>query len=56
MYRVKLIKDRFPHQEGDTYGPVDREGYMNLLNEGVIEDEHNLVKKSKSKKENKNSD
>ena len=52
MYKVKLIKDRFPHQEGDMYGPVDRDGYMNLLEEGVIEDEFNLVKKT-TKKENK---
>lgn len=56
MYKVTLIKDRFPHQKGDSYGPVDREGYMNLLSEGVIEDEHNLNKKSKTKKENKKSD
>jgi hypothetical protein len=56
MYTVTLIKDRFPHQEGDKYGPIDRDGYMNLLKEGVIEDEYNLNKKSKAKKENKKSD
>lgn len=56
MYRVKLIKDRFPHQEGDMYGPVDRDGYMNLLNEGVIEDEFNLVKKTTKKESKKTKD
>jgi|TARA_R100000008_G_C3558289_1_gene154494 hypothetical protein len=56
MYKVKLIKDRFPHKEGDFYGPVDRDGYMNLLNEGVIEDEFNLIKKTTKKESKKKSD
>ena len=38
-------------KKGDKYGPVDKAGYMNLLNGGWIEDEHNLVKTKKQKKE-----
>jgi hypothetical protein len=55
MYTVTLIKDRPPHKKGDSYGQVDRDGYLNLLDGGFIEDEFNLksIKKKKEKKENK---
>ena len=50
-YTVTFIKDRDIDgwKEGDKYGPVDKAGYMNLLNGGWIEDEHNLVKTKKQK-------
>lgn len=50
-YFVILKKDRHPHSEGFKYGPVDEDGYMSLYNEGYIDDEHNLIKKTKPKKQ-----
>ena len=54
-YTVTFIKDRDidGRKKGDKYGPVDKTGYMNLLNAGWIEDEHNIIKtkKQKTKKE-----
>ncbi len=50
-YTVTFIKDREidGRKEGDKYGPIDKIGYMNLLNAGWIADEHNLVKTKKQK-------
>jgi len=50
-YTVTFIKDREidGRKEGDKYGPIDKVGYMNLLNAGWIADEHNLVKTKKQK-------
>lgn len=50
-YTVTFIKDREidGRKEGDKYGPINKEGYMNLLNAGWIADEHNLVKTKKQK-------
>ena len=54
-YTVTFIKDREidGRKKGDKYGPINKTGYMNLLNGGWIEDEHSLVKakKQKTKKE-----
>jgi|TARA_R100000329_G_scaffold129125_1_gene108044 hypothetical protein len=59
-YTVTFIKDREMdgRKEGDKYGPINKTGYMNLLNGGWIEDEHNLVKpkKQKIKKEKEEED
>ena len=50
-YTVTFIKDREidGRKKGDKYGPINKVGYMNLLNAGWIEDEHNLVKEKKQK-------
>tara|TARA_Y100001973_G_C5208730_1_gene343669 strand:- start:7042 stop:7251 length:210 start_codon:yes stop_codon:yes gene_type:complete len=54
-YIVTFIKDRpiDGRKEGDKYGPINKEGYMNLLNQGWIEDEHGLAKTKKEKPKNK---
>ena len=54
-YIVTFIKDRpvDGRKEGDKYGPVNKEGYMNLLNHGWIEDEHELTKTKKKQKPKK---
>jgi hypothetical protein len=54
-YIVTFIKDRpiDGRKKGDKYGPVKKEGYMNLLNQGWIEDEHGLAKTKKEKPKNK---
>ena len=54
-YTVTFIKDREidGRKEGDKYGPIDKVGYMNLLNAGWIADEHNLVKTKKTENHKK---
>lgn len=52
-YYAQLIKDRFPRKIGQNIGPLDEQSYKNLLNEGFINDEENLVEKPKPKKETK---
>ena len=55
MYYVILKKDRNPHEAGFKYGPVSKEGYIALYNDGYIDDTENLIeKKKKGKKEIKN--
>jgi|TARA_R100001463_G_scaffold74997_2_gene129034 hypothetical protein len=54
-YIVTFIKDRpiDNRKKGDKYGPINKEGYINLLNQGWIEDEHGLAKTKKEKPKNK---
>tara|TARA_B100000508_G_C11234178_1_gene168456 strand:+ start:146 stop:331 length:186 start_codon:yes stop_codon:yes gene_type:complete len=56
MYKVTLIKDRNPRVKGDQYGPISKKGYMILLEQGYIDDEHNLVKEKKATKKVKKED
>lgn len=51
-YIVTFIKDRTidNRKKGDKYGPINKEGYMKLLNQGWIEDEHELAKTKKKQK------
>jgi len=48
-YYATLIKDRFPRKVGQNVGPLDEQSYKNLLTEGFINDEENLVEKPKPK-------
>ena len=49
MYYVILKKDRNPHEAGFKYGPVSKEGYIALYNDGYIDDTENLIEKKKLK-------
>ena len=51
-YIVTFIKDipNTNRKKGDKYGPINKEGYMNYLNQGWIEDEHGLTKTKKKRR------
>tara|TARA_B100001094_G_scaffold90714_2_gene86758 strand:- start:2685 stop:2879 length:195 start_codon:yes stop_codon:yes gene_type:complete len=51
-YTVTFIKDipNTNRKKGDKYGPINKEGYINYLNQGWIEDEHGLAKTKKKQK------
>ena len=53
LYKPTLIKDYGPHKKGEKYGWIDLEGYTNLFNNGVIEDEENILEKKETKKTKK---
>ena len=54
-YIVTFIKDipNTNRKKGDKYGPINKEGYINYLNQGWIEDEHGLTKTKKKQKPKK---
>jgi|TARA_R100000458_G_scaffold59929_2_gene72832 hypothetical protein len=52
-YRPILIKDMSPHKKkGDKFGPVNEKGYRELIEDGWVNDEDNIIK-TKSKKAKK---
>tara|TARA_R110002020_G_scaffold92169_5_gene223336 strand:+ start:7726 stop:7926 length:201 start_codon:yes stop_codon:yes gene_type:complete len=61
-YRPILIKDMLPKKKGDKFGPVDKKGYRQLIEEGWVSDEDNIIKtkttktKKSKKDEQENSD
>ena len=54
-YIVTFIQDipNTNRKKGDKYGPISKEGYMNLLNLGLIEDEQGLAKTKTEKPKKK---
>ena len=52
-YKVKLIKECVYGKAGRYMNPMDKDSYMYLYNEGLIEDEHNLIKNKTEKTEKK---
>ena len=54
-YIVTFIQDvpNSNRKKGDKYGPISKEGYMNLLNLGLIEDEQGLAKTKTEKPKKK---
>ena len=54
-YIVTFIQDipNTNRKKGDKYGPINKEGYINYLNLGWIEDEHGLTKTKKKQKPKK---
>ena len=54
-YIVPFIQDvpNSNRKKGDKYGPISKEGYMNLLNLGLIEDEQGLAKTKTEKPKKK---
>ena len=48
-YKPTLIKDRLPNVKGEKYGPIDEDTYIQLYNDGYIDDEYSIIKTKKSK-------
>ena len=48
-YKPTLIKDRLPNVNGEKYGPIDEDTYIQLYNDGYIDDEYSIIKTKKSK-------
>ena len=54
-YIVTFIQDvpNSNRKKGDKYGPINKEGYINYLNQGLIEDEQGLAKTKTEKPKKK---
>ena len=46
-YKPTLIKDRLPNVKGEKYGPIDEDTYIQLYNDGYIDDEYSIIKTKK---------
>ena len=46
-YKPTLIKNKLPNVKGEKFGPIDEDTYKTLFNNGYIDDEYGIIKKTK---------